>query len=77
MRSIDDFNREQSPTRTLEVLRETLAQMEVENELFVQVISGIQKEVGEDIAAIQKELGVKLKAVFKNYCGATTKDKLK
>jgi len=41
------------------------------------VISGIQKEVGEDIAAIQKELGVKLKAVFKNYCGATTKDKLK
>jgi len=34
LRSIDDFNREQSPTRTLEVLRETLAQMEVENELL-------------------------------------------
>jgi hypothetical protein len=73
LRSIEDFNMQQQQkingveaTTALDRLKRVLEELGVENELFDQVVTGIQKEVladsttGLDDTALHKEIAIRL-----------------
>ena len=73
LKSIDDFNKAQESgsdaAPVLERLRNVLAEIGVENELYDQVVEGIKKEMdGDDtpLDAVATELGKKLKSKMKS-----------
>ena len=73
LKSIDDFNKAQESgsdaAPVLERLRNVLAEIGVENELYDQVVEGIKKEMeGDDtpLDAVAAELGKKLKTSMKS-----------
>ena len=73
LKSIDDFNKAQESgsdaAPVLERLRHVLAEIDVENELYDQVVEGIKKEMeGDDtpLDAVAAELGKKLKTSMKS-----------
>lgn len=76
LKSIDDFNSAQAngsdAAPVLERLKSVFAEIEIENELFDQVVDGIKKKhggLGEEsdiLAATTEELGKELKKAMKN-----------
>ena len=72
LKSIDDFNRTQEggpdAVDIINRLKNILAEIGVENELFDQVVGGIEKEVGEHTApnVVAAEMGKKLKEALKS-----------
>ena len=70
LKSIDDFNAAQAAggseaAPVLTRLKDVMAEIGVENELFDQVFEGIQKDTGDDLDAATQELGDKLKKAMK------------
>ena len=72
LKSIDDFNRTQEggpdAVDIINRLKNILAEIGVENELFDQVVGEIEKEVGEHTApnVVAAEMGKKLKEALKS-----------
>lgn len=67
LKSIDDFNRvQQGGAPVLERLRSVFAELDIDVELFDQVVDGLKKEHGEDnLDAIAADVGKKLKSALK------------
>ena len=59
LKSIDDFNRP-----VLDRLKKVMEELDVDAELFDQVVDGLREE-GKDAIEIQTAIGSKLKAAFK------------
>lgn len=79
LKSIDDFNKEQTDgpgASTLERLRNVLEELDVDKELFDQVVEGMKKQQSsklndaELMAAVQTELSKVIKSALKEVAAA-------